>query len=61
MDTDKSEKKDDAFYPPPEDIYRSKVSKKHEYSVSYGLNMVFKKAHEFSGDPNQAGGDLAPN
>jgi len=23
--------------------------------------MYFKKAHEFSGDPDQAGGDLAPN
>jgi hypothetical protein len=58
--TEKSEKGGAAAYPPPEDIYRSKVRVKHE-CVNYGLNMYFKKAHEFSGDPDQAGGDLAPN
>ena len=48
------------LYPPPEEIYRSKITVKHE-CVNYGLNMYFKKNHEFSQDPDQAGGDLAPN
>lgn len=49
-----------ALMPPPEEIYRSKVTVKHE-CVNYGLNMYFKSPHEFSADPDQAGGDLATN
>lgn len=49
-----------ALYPPPEDIYRPKLTVKHD-CVNFGLNMYFKKYHEFSSDPDQAGGDLAPN
>mmetsp|Transcript_29053 Transcript_29053/g.43814 ORF Transcript_29053/g.43814 Transcript_29053/m.43814 type:complete len:146 (+) Transcript_29053:965-1402(+) len=50
----------DPLYPPPEEIYKSKITVKHE-CVNYGLNMCFKKNHEFSADTDQAGGDLAPN
>ena len=50
-----------ALFPPPEDIYRTKVKKNEDFTVNYGLNMYFKKAHRFSEDPEQAGGDLAPN
>ena len=42
------------------DVYVPKVTVLHE-SVSYGLNMYFKKAHKFSMNPEQAGGPLAPN
>ena len=49
-----------AMVPPAEDIYRPKLTVKHD-SVNFGLNMYFKKYHEFSTDPDQAGGDLAPN
>ena len=49
-----------AMVPPPEDIYRPKLTVKHD-CVNFGLNMYFKKYHEFSSDPDQAGGDLAPN
>lgn len=44
-------------YPPPEDIYLSKLTVKHE-CVNFGLNMYFKKYHEFSSSPHQAGGGL---
>ena len=50
----------DNRYPPPMEIYRPKRVTKNDL-VSYGLNMYFKKYHEFSADPDQAGGDLAPN
>lgn len=45
---------------PPLDFYKPKVNVSHE-CISYGLNMYFKKPHSFSEDPDQGGGDLAPN
>lgn len=61
-ETIKNEQNDvkSAMVPPPEDIYRPKLTVKHD-TVNFGLNMYFKKYHEFSTDPDQAGGDLAPN
>jgi len=35
-----------AIYPPAEEIYRSKITVKEE-CVKFGLNMYFKKAHQF--------------
>ena len=45
---------------PPLDFCKPKVNVSHE-CISYGLNMYFKKPHSFSDDPEQGGGDLAPN
>lgn len=45
---------------PPLDFYKPKVNVSHE-CISFGLNMYFKKPHAFSDDPDQGGGDLAPN
>jgi hypothetical protein len=42
--------KDLALYPPPMDVYVPKVTAAHD-TVSFGLNMYFKKAHKFSMDP----------
>jgi len=36
-----------ALYPPAEEIYNKKVSITSDY-VRYGLNMYFRKYHEFS-------------
>jgi hypothetical protein len=46
------------FTPPPE-IYKTKVVKND--TVSYGMNMWIKQPTEFDMDPEQGGGDLAPN
>lgn len=51
---------DSSIYPPPEEIYRTKVKAKNDV-VNFGLNMYFKQPHKFSSDPDQAGGKLAPN
>ena len=49
-------------YPPPEEIYyRERPAATRSDVVYSGLNIVFKKCHEFSEDPNQAGGELNPN
>lgn len=45
---------------PPEEMYRSKSPSKND-RVSYGLNMFFKKHHEFSMDEDSGGGELALN
>jgi hypothetical protein len=45
---------------PAEEIYRPAITIKHD-SINYGLNMYFKKYHTFSSEPDQAGGQLAPN
>jgi hypothetical protein len=42
---------DETMYPPPLDVYVPKVTVAHD-TVSYGLNMYFKKPHKFSMDPN---------
>ncbi len=36
-----------ALYPPAEEIYKTKVAVTSDY-VRYGLNMYFRKYHEFS-------------
>ena len=43
--------RDQTLYPPPMDVYVPKIIVAHD-TVSFGLNMYFKKAHKFSMDPN---------
>ena len=55
-----SEKERETLYAPPLDVYKPRVTVNHD-TVSYGLNMYFKKPHKFSDNPEQSGGPLAPN
>ena len=51
-----------ALYPPAEEIYIKKNSTiTSAFYVRYGLNMYFRKYHEFSQDPDSSGGPLAAN
>lgn len=55
------DKKHKELFGPPLPVYRPKIVVNHDDTVNFGLNMCFKKAHEFSEDPDQGGGPLAAN
>ena len=46
-----SVKERETLYAPPLDVYKPRVNINHD-TVSYGLNMYFKKPHKFSQDPD---------
>ena len=46
-----SVKERESLYAPPLDVYKPRVNVNHD-TVSYGLNMYFKKPHKFSSDPD---------
>jgi len=46
-----SSKDKEALYAPPLDVYKPRITVNHD-TVSYGLNMYFKKPHKFSENPN---------
>ena len=46
-----SVKERETLYVPPLDVYKPRVNINHD-TVSYGLNMYFKKPHKFSQDPD---------
>lgn len=45
---------------PAGEILKQRVTQSDDY-VNYGINMYFKQPHVFSWNPDQGGGELAPN
>ena len=46
------DKKHKELFGPPLPVYKPKIVVNHDDTVNFGLNMCFKKAHEFSDEPD---------